>query len=407
MNTLESAVLEGLRGARSFKLEFNEKANSIIGVNGTGKTTVIDLISKVISCDVPGLKKSRFKRVKLVFSSGKGKAKPTIEVLRESGGVIYRISSSKGADPVVWVFDFSDFMSDGEGFHGFFYDGSDEDAVVVKKTISKICDHSWLNIHRGRDESPSSVSERLDNIQRELANCFTDMDREYYKLSKSFQEKLLLSNLEAHSIDPPKETDFDMKEVLNQAVDLYSIFGVSKKVVEKSIRNHMVLVDKYVEEGSKGLTVEVMSALINLSKLQNIVVNDWGVLKSKKDKIYEPKSKFKDIVSSMFYEKNLIIGDDSSIYITTDKGDRLDLYQLSSGEKQLFILLGETLLQNGKPFVYIADEPELSLHIDWQEKLIPSIMGLNPKCQMIFATHSPDVAGSYPKGIINIEKCRV
>ncbi|MES4397188.1 AAA family ATPase, partial [Escherichia coli] len=77
---------------------------------------------------------------------------------------------------------------------------------------------------------------------------------------------------------------------------------------------------------------------------------------------------------------------------------------LSSGEKQLLILFIETLLQQNKPFIYLTDEPELSLHIAWQRKIIPAIKQLNPNAQIIAATHSPEVASKYRNAIFDMEK---
>lgn len=62
----------------------------------------------------------------------------------------------------------------------------------------------------------------------------------------------------------------------------------------------------------------------------------------------------------------------------------------------------EALLQRGAPIVYLADEPELSLHIGWQEKLVSSVAKLNPRAQLIFATHSPDIVGRYQDKIIDM-----
>jgi predicted ATPase len=76
---------------------------------------------------------------------------------------------------------------------------------------------------------------------------------------------------------------------------------------------------------------------------------------------------------------------------------------LSSGEKQLLILLSETLLQKEKPAVLIADEPELSLHVLWQERLITSLRALNPSGQIIVATHSPDIVGRLGPRAVNME----
>ncbi|WP_250114216.1 AAA family ATPase [Escherichia coli] len=51
---------------------------------------------------------------------------------------------------------------------------------------------------------------------------------------------------------------------------------------------------------------------------------------------------------------------------------------LSSGEKQLLILFIETLLQREKQYIFLTDEPELSLHIQWQRNIIPAIKNSIP-----------------------------
>ena len=35
------------------------------------------------------------------------------------------------------------------------------------------------------------------------------------------------------------------------------------------------------------------------------------------------------------------------------------------------------------------DEPEISLHVEWQQQLISLIRRLNPNVQIILTTHSP------------------
>jgi predicted ATPase len=62
---------------------------------------------------------------------------------------------------------------------------------------------------------------------------------------------------------------------------------------------------------------------------------------------------------------------------------------LSSGEKQLIIILLTVLIQDNKPSILFMDEPETSLHIEWQKKIIQYIRELNPNVQVIMATHSP------------------
>ena len=81
---------------------------------------------------------------------------------------------------------------------------------------------------------------------------------------------------------------------------------------------------------------------------------------------------------------------------------KLDPGSLSSGEKQILILLTEALLRVDEPVVYIADEPELSLHVTWQEKLLESLVTLGGQKQIIVATHSPDIVGKFQDKVIDL-----
>lgn len=75
-------------------------------------------------------------------------------------------------------------------------------------------------------------------------------------------------------------------------------------------------------------------------------------------------------------------------------GKIISLEMLSAGEKQLMLILLTVFLMDEKPQVLLLDEPELSLHIEWQGKLIKCLRKLNPSCQLIITTHSPSVFAS-------------
>ena len=64
---------------------------------------------------------------------------------------------------------------------------------------------------------------------------------------------------------------------------------------------------------------------------------------------------------------------------------------LSSGEKQLLVILLTALVQDNSPGTLFMDEPEISLHIEWQQRLISLIRSLNPNVQIILCTHSPAI----------------
>ena len=72
-------------------------------------------------------------------------------------------------------------------------------------------------------------------------------------------------------------------------------------------------------------------------------------------------------------------------------GEKLLPYQLSSGEKQILAILLTVLIEDNKPYVLFMDEPEVSMHVEWQKQLIDLILQLNPNVQIILTTHSPAV----------------
>ena len=107
--------------------------------------------------------------------------------------------------------------------------------------------------------------------------------------------------------------------------------------------------------------------------------------------ISEPKRKFQGMIDSLFSDtgKQLIRSQNDIAF--SQLGERLTPYQLSSGEKQMLVILLTVLIEDNKPYVLFMDEPEISLHIDWQQRLIDLILELNPNVQIILTTHSPAV----------------
>ena len=107
--------------------------------------------------------------------------------------------------------------------------------------------------------------------------------------------------------------------------------------------------------------------------------------------ISDAKKMFQDIIDDLFKETGKqIIRSENEIRFS-QLGEVLRPYQLSSGEKQMLAILLTVLVEDCKPYVLFMDEPEVSLHFEWQKRLIELILKLNPNVQLIVATHSPAV----------------
>ncbi len=105
----------------------------------------------------------------------------------------------------------------------------------------------------------------------------------------------------------------------------------------------------------------------------------------------EPKRRFQDIIDDLFLETGKKIVRTENEIRFTQIGETLVPYQLSSGEKQILAILLTVLVEDQQPYVLFMDEPEVSLHIEWQKRLIDLIVELNPNVQVILTTHSPAV----------------
>lgn len=134
------------------------------------------------------------------------------------------------------------------------------------------------------------------------------------------------------------------------------------------------------------------------------LVEKWQLLEKDKEEIYLPKLNFENVSTDMLFRKQLITNNSNQIVVKADSGDKIDLEYLSSGEKQLLIFLSETLLQEQRPYIFMADEPELSMHVEWQSELVPALLKINPAAQVLFATHSPDIVSVYQKNVFRMEE---
>ena len=103
----------------------------------------------------------------------------------------------------------------------------------------------------------------------------------------------------------------------------------------------------------------------------------------------QARVQFQDMVDELFSETGKKIVRSSNEIQLEQFGEILSPYKLSSGEKQMLVILLTVLVEDRQPYVLFMDEPEISLHVEWQQKLITLIRQLNPNVQIILTTHSP------------------
>ena len=140
------------------------------------------------------------------------------------------------------------------------------------------------------------------------------------------------------------------------------------------------------------LQVEYLNYQVNIGKK----IRELSKLKTKNPQVQiealqRPQEDFWNMIDSLFAATHKKVDRDNNRVTFLLNNAQILPSQLSSGEKQIIIILLSALIQDKQPTVMFLDEPEVSLHVDWQETLIDNIRLLNPNVQLIIATHSPSI----------------
>lgn len=131
--------------------------------------------------------------------------------------------------------------------------------------------------------------------------------------------------------------------------------------------------------------------LSDLAKqMTDIISREGKITKSKLNEINRKKDLMLNYINELFRKTGkTLLPDKGNLTFQFEDGHTITSDSLSAGEKQLLIILLTVLLEKEKDHIVFLDEPEISLHIGWQYKLINMLVELNPRAQFFITTHSP------------------
>lgn len=411
MFTIRSIEIDGFWHRHSVKVDFNDDVNVIIGRNGTGKTTFMNILQGVLSVDLDALEGNQFESATVLLVNEQGQ-KRTIKVSKVEDPshpytfVEYRVSSKKYAVMVA--------SAEEPSRAAYIRRRANEQAAEVRGVLRGLVSLASLSVYRmrvdpdtdGRDRSAgkrfaSPVDARLSELTQQLTHYQLELSQQAQDVSISLQRQVLTSLLYEKENDSHKiSLNFNAQDEKTQLAQAYSQLGLTGTSITKRINEHVAS----IEQAVKGLMADAKDidfATFEAKRRTDKVVKLSLAASERNAVIYKQINLFLEMVRSFVTDKKFtLVGGDLKVEASSGS---LPLERLSSGEKQLLILLIEALLQRQQPFVFLADEPELSLHIAWQKRIVPAVQKMNPNAQVIVATHSPEVAGRYGDSTIDME----
>ncbi|WP_337127654.1 AAA family ATPase [Proteus terrae] len=396
----------GVWGSTTKKIHLNSKINFLIGINGSGKTTILKIIHAMSMVDIEEIAKLPFNKAYIQLDN-----LTKIAVNKERGNIEFSISDMNNS--FSYDFDLED--------HDFI---NSKKMESIKETLTQILSVKFLSINRKNSintydyypfaerEEQSPVDIKLDEISARIVSEFSKMSQRFNNIATRFQKNIFFKML-----DIPSENDISIyKDEIDINSEKMAISEIMSFFINKNSNNDpMSKVDKYysrlsesikkmqgkIKTPGNGPDISDFSIVFNAWRTKSLI-GDYEHLKASKKKIFHRKEVFLDVINSFFPEnKKIIFSKENQLEIQIDnKIHSLEI--LSSGEKQMIILLGECFLIDNSEAIYIADEPELSLHVKWQDKIVDALVSLNPKAQYIFATHSPDIVGRRKESLIRM-----
>jgi predicted ATP-binding protein involved in virulence len=445
---INSFKADGVHDYLKFDINFFPDLTFLIGINGSGKTSALKLILGLTSPSYQYLNQVNYDYCEVICSINENEQNIIIRAEQNKSDNTFIISLKHNeqeyiSEPIKRFFrsensqyDIDEITQIEQRNREFF------DDKEVTKMIRGLATPKFLGLDRRIYEGintdfryrsrrqyinpkyrskkydgfpePQAIDLSLEEVQILVFDFIRQIPQKQFQISDEFKEKLFRESFRFYqnfSIEDIPKTDIiiERKEKVLKAIeDLgikylnYSINDFFSQIedITKSYEN----IDKNEKRSHSSKYIEIINKWYlngnQLKRIDDIIAYSQEYHKKIID-LREPLKKLEEITSNFLKEGRKVLETeaDGEIIIRLKNGKTANIYELSSGEKQIIIMIAHLIFEEAQKTsgVFIIDEPELSLHIAWQEIFVQSIMQASPKTQFILATHSPSIVAKVDK----------
>jgi predicted ATP-binding protein involved in virulence len=385
-------------------LNMDERITIIHGPNGFGKTAILRLLNSLFSQDNSALHIIPFGEFRVDFEDGTD----------------LRVSTAPVPPNQYKDNPYFSLITQSKIIFHFFDSGQKEVIVSPKKPPinigrrvglpgQSITNASVEGDPKERDnkvllELRQSISLRLIETQRlqgTISETVEGYERSYEGLSVMAYSVELAQIIEtklAESTTLSQSLDRTFPSRLVNPTTRQKSFGVdeirSKLIALESKRQYLMATGLLDQEGADAIQVQEQDQIDESTK---VVLSVYAEDTEKKLGIFDELANkidlLKRIINKRFLYKEMTISKERGFIFTNAKGIMLSPDDLSSGEQHELILFYELLFKVAPGSLILIDEPEISLHVVWQEQFLEDVLAVTrlSNIDVLLATHSPDI----------------
>ncbi|MFO1103734.1 MAG: ATP-binding protein [Methylocystis sp.] len=352
--------VDGLpRHDKPIKAKLNSDLNIVTGRNGAGKTTLLKLLWYIISGNIEhAVREVPFTRASVTTDQ-------------------YSITITKSVSNEVRI----EFHKNGE--RTLFTDDDDDDIFETSSAVDRANDaikdigSSLFFPTFRRIEGGFSVGQNQPNFGLRIpSRAKNELEDAMLALSRRL-------TVEKHSFVAAISTVDIVTLLMRQYTEMSEASNDLQKFTSHQIIDQ---IKNYKEDSS--------FEFVGKSKADKVIDNIKTMIEAmdgQRAKILAPLDAVKNLVEKLFHHSGIKLGTrlsfgDAATAVSSDK--------LSAGEKQMLSFICYNAFYNNS--VIFIDEPELSLHVDWQRQLFPTLREQKSSNQFVVATHSPFIYSKYP-----------
>jgi len=426
---LKQFEIKGLLGDRNVRIDFDDPETILIADNGTGKTTLLGIVYAVLSGRLERLRRLDFSEITVSFENKKIIHIPKASIQARINPRLQRLLGSqlKRVPPklvehlagLATLLPFDEFRRQPVLAEFRRYAGS-ASTIPPSMLFEILRDYgAQADLLTGLDSAhPKRIEEAVQNIAENFPYQVL-----YFPTYRRIEEEIEnLGYSRSETSDSEGLIHFGMNDVMvriktisdrikNLSVEWFS--KINGQMLSQLVDGIVVETKDYARLADKSALQLVLdrigssisethkSHIIDLVERQAITAPEHATLAyflSNLIQVYDHQKSLDNAIKQFVSVCNGYLTDKEfrynegkvEILVYQKRNEKeIDLSRLSSGEKQIISLFSRLYLEDMGDIAILFDEPELSLSVDWQRKLLPDVLR-SGRCKFLLATtHSP------------------